>query len=121
MVHIFAEQSGSFGCFWQSVLRTHDPISCIFDLDYSIGQVPCADMFEGRAEEVSLTSRRNAGNNDDHSGVQWFLSVKGEKIGTVVGDKCVVLCTDGGHELPVFRTAEPEIIDMICQVTRCVC
>jgi hypothetical protein len=121
MVHTFAEQSGSFGCFWQGVLRTHDTISCILDLNDSIGQIPCADMFERRAEEFSLTSRRNAGNNDDHSGMQRFLSVKSKKIGTVVGDECVVLCADGGHELPVFRTAEPEIIDMICQVTRRVC
>jgi hypothetical protein len=76
MVHIFAEQSGSFGCFWQSVLRTHDPISCILDLNDSIGQIPCADMFERRAEEFSLTSRRHAGNNNDHFGMQRFLSVK---------------------------------------------
>lgn len=47
--------------------------------------------------------------------------MKSKKIGTVVGDKCVVLCADGCHELPVFRTAEPEIIDMICQVARRVC
>jgi hypothetical protein len=78
-------------------------------------------MFESRTEEFSLTSRHNAGNNDDHSGMQRFLSVKSKKIGTVVGYKRVVLCADGGHELPIFRTAEPEIIDMICHVTRRVC
>ena len=44
-------------------------------------------MLEGRAEEVSLTSRGNAGNNDVHSGMQRLLSVKSKKIGTVVGDK----------------------------------
>jgi hypothetical protein len=31
--------------------------------------------------------------------------------------KRVVLCSDGSHELPVFRTAEPEIIDMIKSFT----
>ena len=72
----------------------------------------------GRTEEFSLTSRRNAENNNDHSGVQWFLSVQRKKIGPIVGYKCVVLLKDCSHELPVFRTAEPEIIDMICQVTR---
>ena len=75
-------------------------------------------MLEGGTEEFSLTSGRNAGNNDDHSRMQRFLSVKSKKIGTVVGHKRVVLCADGGHELPIFRTAEPEIIDMICQVAR---
>jgi hypothetical protein len=75
-------------------------------------------MLEGRTEEFSLTSRRNAGNNNDHSGVQRFLSVQRKKIGPIVGYKCVVVCANCRHELPVFRAAEPEIIDMICQVTR---
>jgi hypothetical protein len=75
-------------------------------------------MFDGRAEEFSLTSRRDAGNNNDYSGMQRFLYVKSKKIGTVVSYERVVLCADGGHELPIFRTAESEIIDMICQVTR---
>lgn len=87
-------------------------------LNYGIRQISCADMLEVGAEEFSLTSGRNAGNNDDHSCMQRFLSVKSKKIGTVVGHKRVVLCADGGHELPVFRSAEPETIDMICQVTR---
>ena len=65
----------------------------------------------------SLTNRRNAGNNNDHTGMQWFVSVQNKKIGTIVGYKRVVLCADGGHELPVFRTAEPEMIDVIRQVT----
>jgi hypothetical protein len=31
--------------------------------------------------------------------------------------QCVILCADGGHELPVFRTAETEIVDMIGYLT----
>jgi len=60
-------------------------------------------MFEGRAEEFSLTSRRNAGNNDDHSGMQRFLSVKSKKIGAIVGYKRVLLSADCGYQLPVLR------------------
>jgi TolA-binding protein len=43
--------------------------------------------------------------------------VQNKKIRTIVGYKCVVLGTDCGHELPIFRTTEPEIIDVIRQVT----
>jgi len=74
-------------------------------------------MFEGRAEEFSLTSRRNAGNNDDHSGMQRFLSVKSKKIGAIVGYKRVLLCADCGYQLPVLRPPETELIDVICRVT----
>jgi hypothetical protein len=87
------------------------------DLNLSIRQISRADMLEGRTEEFSLTRRRNAGNNDDHSGVQRFLSVKRKKIGTVVGHERVILCADDGHKLLIFRTAQPEIIDAIRQVT----
>jgi hypothetical protein len=90
------------------VIQTHG-----FD---SQGFVIDGDPFSGMVE-FSLTSGRNAGNNDDHSGMQRFLSVKSKKIGTVVGYKRVVLCADGGHELPIFRTTKLEIIDVICQMT----
>jgi len=93
-VYIFAEQAGSLAGVWQVVLRTLDPIPYVFDLNHSIRRISYADMFEGRAEEFSLTSRRNAGNNDDHSGMQRFLSVKSKKIGTIVGYKRVLLCAD---------------------------
>jgi len=33
-------------------------------------------MFERRAEEFSLTNRRDAANNDDHSGMQWFSAME---------------------------------------------
>ena len=74
-------------------------------------------MFERRAEEFSLTNRRNTGNNNDHPGMQWFSAVKSKKVRTIVCYKRVVLLADGGHELPVFRTAETEIVDMIGHVT----
>ena len=86
----------------------------IFDLKHGIGQIPCADMLECSAEESSLAKGRDAGNNDDDPGMQWFSTMKRKKIGTIVGYKRVVLCANCGHELPVFRTAETEIIDMIC-------
>jgi hypothetical protein len=37
-------------------------------------------MFEGRAEEFSLTRRHNAGNNDDHSSMQWFSPMESEEV-----------------------------------------
>jgi hypothetical protein len=59
----------------------------------------------------------NVGNNNDHSRVQRFLSMQNKKVGAVVRYKRVILCADCGHELPVFRTAEAEIIDVICYMT----
>ena len=52
----------------------------IFDLNHSISEIPCADMFERRAEEFPLTNRRDTGNNDDHSGMQWFSAMESEEI-----------------------------------------
>jgi hypothetical protein len=69
-------------------------------------------------KSFSLANGRDAGNNDDDPGMQWFSTMKRKKIGTIVGYKRVVLCANCGHELPVFRTAETEIIDMICHVAR---
>jgi hypothetical protein len=37
-------------------------------------------MFERRAEEFPLTNRRNAGNDDDHPGMQWFSAVESEEV-----------------------------------------
>ena len=74
-------------------------------------------MLERRTEEFSLMKRRHTGNNNDHSGMQRFLSMENKKVGTIVRYKRVILCADGGHELPVFRTAETEIVDMIGYVT----
>jgi hypothetical protein len=107
----------SLGDFWKRVFRTLDLISYVFRLDHCIGQIPRANMFERRSEEFSLASGHNVGNNNDHSRVQRFLSMEGKEIGTIVGYKRVVLCTDCGHELSVVRTTETEIIDMICHVT----
>ena len=42
--------------------------------------------------------------------------MENKKVGTVVRYKRVVLCANGGHELPVFRTAKTEIVDMIGRV-----
>jgi len=75
-------------------------------------------MFERRAKQVPLTDWRRAGNNNDYTGVPRSLSVQGEAIGPIVGYKRVVLCADCRDRLPIFGTAEPEIIDRICQVAR---
>ena len=74
-------------------------------------------MFERRSEDFSLARGHHVWNNNDHSRVQRFLSMEGKEVGTIVGYKRVVLCADCGHELPVFRATETEIIDMICHVT----
>jgi hypothetical protein len=50
--------------------------------------------------------------------MQRFLSIEGQKIGTIIRYKSVVLGADGGHEFPVFGAAETEIIDMMRDVTR---
>ncbi len=74
-------------------------------------------MFERRVKEFSLTNRRDTRNNNDHPGMQWFSAMKRKKVRTIVRYKRVVLCADGGHELPVFRTAETEIVNMIGHMT----
>src|SRR5277367_4569344 len=103
------------------MLGANDPSSCIFDLNHGIRQISFADMLESRAEEFPLPNWRHAGNNNDHTGVQRFLAVQNEKIGTIVGYKRIVLRADCGHELQIFGAAEPEIIDVICQMTCEVC
>ena len=75
-------------------------------------------MRERRVEEFSLANGCGIGNNNDHSGMQRFLSIEGQKIGTIIRYKSVVLGADGGHEFPVFGAAETEIIDMMRDVTR---
>jgi len=100
----------------QLVLGTQNPSSRIFDLNDGIRQVSCADMFEGRVEKFSLASGRDTGNKDDYSSMQWFLSVKLKKVGTIVGDKGIVSGADGGDQFPVFRPAKAEIIHMIGDV-----
>jgi hypothetical protein len=37
-------------------------------------------MFEPRAEEFSLVNRRDAGNNNGHSGMQWFSAMESEEV-----------------------------------------
>src|SRR5271169_291363 len=75
-------------------------------------------MSEYRTEQFSLANRRNARNKNDDSGVQSLLSMQSEKIRAIVGHECVFLLANDGHELPVLRTAETEIIHMICDVAR---
>lgn len=75
-------------------------------------------MFERRSEEFSLTNGCNVGNNNDHPRVQRFLPMQIKKVRAVVRYERVVLCADCGHELPVLRTVETKIIDMVRGVTR---
>jgi len=49
--------------------------------------------------------------------MQWFLSVKRKKVGTIVGYKGIVPGADCGDQLPVFRPAKAEKIHMIGDVT----
>jgi hypothetical protein len=49
--------------------------------------------------------------------MQRFLSMESKKVGTIVRYKRVILCANGSHELPVFRTTETEIVDVIGHVT----
>jgi len=43
--------------------------------------------------------------------------MENKKVRTIVRYERVILFADGGHEHPVFRTAETEIVDMIAYVT----
>ena len=47
-------------------------------------------MRKRRVEEFSLTNGCGIGNNNDHSGMQRFLSIEGQKIGTIIRYKRVV-------------------------------
>ena len=114
---VFRHEAGLFDLFWQSILGTRDPISHVLVLNYSIGQISGSDVQERGAEEFPLTKRCDTGNNDDHSGMQGFLSMENKKVRAIVRYKRVVLHANGSHQLPVFRTAEAEIVDMIGGVT----
>jgi hypothetical protein len=74
-------------------------------------------MFERRTEEFPLTERGDIGNNNDHSGMQRFFSMELKEIGAIVRYERIFVLADGGHEFPVFRTAQTEIVDMIRHVT----
>ncbi len=43
--------------------------------------------------------------------------MESKKVGTIVRYKRVILRADSGHQLPVFRTTETEIVDMMGYVT----
>ena len=92
-------------------------VGCVLDLNHSIGKISWANMLECCAEEFSLTKRRYTGNNNDHTRMQRFLSMESKKVGTIVRYKRVILRADSGHQLPVFRTTETEIVDMMGYVT----
>jgi hypothetical protein len=66
MAHIFANQAGSFGRYWQGVLRTGDPIPCVFGLNHRIGQISCADVLERRAQQFTLTKRGDTAKRSPH-------------------------------------------------------
>jgi len=78
-------------------------------------------MRKRRVEEFSLTNGCGIGNKNDHSGMQRFFSMKNEKIGTIVGNKRVLLGADCDHKFPVFGAAETKIIDMMGYAARRVC
>jgi hypothetical protein len=83
--------------FWKRVFGTLDLVSNVFRLDHSIGHIARANMFERRSEEFSLASGHHVGNNNDHSRVQWFLSMERKEIGTIVGYERVVLSHEPGR------------------------
>jgi len=60
----------SFRRSWKVVLRTYDPVSHVFDLNHSIGQIPCTDVAKGGPEEFSLKNGGDIGDNNDHSWMQ---------------------------------------------------
>jgi hypothetical protein len=57
--------------------------------------------------------RRHTGNNNDHPRMQRFLFMESKKVRTIIRYKRVILCANSSHELPVFRTSEIEIVDVI--------
>ena len=74
-------------------------------------------MSERRTEQFTLIERYDVRNDYDHSCVQRFLSMKNQKIGTIVRYKRVVVLANCGHELPVFRAAKTKIVNMVGNMT----
>lgn len=89
------EWYASFCAFWKGVLGTYDLVSHVFDLNHTIRQIPFADVVKSRLEEFSLKKRRDVGNNNDNTGMQWLPPEECKKIGAVVGYKRKLLLTIG--------------------------
>jgi hypothetical protein len=64
----------SFCRFWKGVLRTHDPVSCVFDLNHAIGQIPRVNVVKRGLEEFSLKNGGDIGDDNDHSWMQRLLA-----------------------------------------------
>lgn len=61
-------------------------------------------MLEYCAKELLLEIRSSdIGDDDDHSGMQHFLSMKIKEIRTIVRYECVVILKDSGHEFPILQ------------------
>ena len=69
------------------------------------------------ALKVHAIGRYDIRNDYDHSCVQRLLSMKNQKIGTIVRYKRVVVLANCGHELPVFRAAKTKIVNMVGNMT----
>jgi len=54
--------------------------SCIFDFDNCVREIPSPNVLECCAKELLLKIRSDIGNDDDHSGMQRFSSMKIKEI-----------------------------------------
>src|SRR5271167_5127110 len=52
-------------------------------------------------------------NNDDQPRMQGLSSVEGKEVGPIIRNKSVVLLQNDADKLPIFRTAETEIVDVV--------
>ena len=95
------------------ILHAFNVLTCETDFNDRIDQVPSANVIQNRVEELSLTRWRYIRNDDHQAGVECFLLVKGEEVESVVRDERIVPVDDQFHQLPVFGTAEAEIVHMI--------
>jgi len=86
--------------FWNRVLRTHDKVSNVFDLNHTIGQIPRADVVKGGFEQISLKKRRDIGDNNNDSRMQWLFAEERRKISAIVGYKCKLPLADNWQQLP---------------------
>jgi len=78
----------------QRISATLDFAATIFDLDHSVNQLPITDELECGLEEFALEAWRHVRNNDHKAGVYWHPPLKSKKVGSIIGDECVVAVQD---------------------------
>lgn len=75
-------------------------------------------MFEHSPKKLPLAWRSDAWNNHDQPGVQGDAIVERQKIGAIIHDQRILQPGNELDELPVFRSAKAQIVDVIRHMSR---